>query len=414
MEVLPDCPDSRQGTGWGRAGRTLRAIHAIHAIPSIRAIRAGRALFARGTVTRVGWSFTWSSLRPLTKALNNPVVWWPGGSLIDIPAKREAHMPSSTRTIPVLALLFAGLLLLPTTLTTGPVSTTESQGDALRQVAVVVETLSSSLDGGSGGISIGPDGSIYVADFGQMLNGSGTPGTRVFVVTPEGESRVFAEGFQGASGNELGPDGILYQSNIAGGFISKVHPDGTNERWVSEGLRAPVGIVMDGAGDLIVANCGSNTLQRVSPDGTSVQFVSSALLACPNGITMDTHGVFYVANFANGDVIRVTPEGEASRLATIPGNNNGHLVYHEGVLFVVARSAHQIYRVGLEGEVELLAGSGDQGLDDGPADQATFSYPNDIGVSPDGRYLYVNDVADLDSRGTLLAPMVVRRIRIGA
>lgn len=284
---------------------------------------------------------------------------------------------------------------------------------ANEQATVMVETLSPPLNGGSGGISVGTDGRIYVADFGERLGGGGAPGTKIFVVTPEGEASVFAEGLRGASGNEMGPDGVLYQSNIAGGFISKVQPDGSIEQWVSEGIQSPVGLVLDENGDLIVANCGSGSLQRVSPDGTSVRLVQSPLLQCPNGITVDDEGIFYVANFSNGDVIRVTPAGEATQLATIPGDNNGHLIFHDGMLYVVGRSAHQIFTVSLSGDVTLLAGSGEQGLDDGPADEATFSYPNDIGVSPDGRYLYVNDVADLSSTGQLLAPMVVRRIDLG-
>lgn len=278
--------------------------------------------------------------------------------------------------------------------------------------AVVVETLGTELEGGTGGISVAPDGRIFVADFGELLDGSGATGTRVWAVTPSGESSVFADGFVGASGNELGPDGTLYQSNIGGNFISRVHADGTNERWVSEGFEAPVGITQDAQGDLIVANCGSGSLQRVTLDGVSTRFVTDSLLQCPNGITTDDDGILYVANFRNGDVVRVTPDGAVSRLATIPGGNNGHLLHHEGVLYVVARGAHRIYTVTLDGTVELLAGSGEQGLDDGPALQATFSYPNDIGMSPDGRYLYVNDVADLSSEGRLLAPMVVRRIRL--
>jgi sugar lactone lactonase YvrE len=141
---------------------------------------------------------------------------------------------------------------------------------------------------------------------------------------------------------------------------------------------------------------------------------STDLLACPNGITVDDEGIFYVANFMNGNVVKITAEGQASVLATIPGDNNGHLTFHDGMLYVVGRSAHQIYTVTLAGEVELLAGSGVQGLDDGPAHEASFSYPNDIGVSPDGRYLYVNDVADLSSTGILLAPMVIRRIDLGS
>lgn len=286
-------------------------------------------------------------------------------------------------------------------------------GEGVTAQAVLVETLGEALEGGTGGISIDPSGRLYVADFGQMLGGGGTPGTRVFLVEPDGDSRIFAEGLAGASGNEFGADGVLYQSNIAGGFISRLHPDGRNEEWVSEGIVNPVGIATDQNGDLLVANCGNSSIQRVTLAGTSTPFVQSSLLQCPNGIALDSDGNVYVANFMNGNVVKVTPDGDASVFATIPGNNNGHLVFHENTFYVVARSAHQIYTVTLGGEVSLLAGSGEQGLDDGPALDATFSYPNDIGVSPDGRYLYVNDVVDLSSTGQLLAPMVVRRIRLG-
>ncbi len=107
---------------------------------------------------------------------------------------------------------------------------------------VVVNTLAE-VDGGSGGMSIDADGNIYSSDFGSKLGSGGTAGTRVFRITPDGATSVFADGFEGASGSEIDNDGNLY-----------------------------------------------------------------------------------VANFNNGDVVRVTPEAEASRLVTLPGNNNGHLV----------------------------------------------------------------------------------------
>jgi len=95
------------------------------------------------------------------------------------------HAPRSTMVILLLALV-AG-------------------GEAVSaQSAVLVETLSGELQGGSGGLSVDAAGRIYVADFGEMLNGSGKPGTRVYLVEPDGSSRIYAEGFQGASGNELG------------------------------------------------------------------------------------------------------------------------------------------------------------------------------------------------------------------
>jgi hypothetical protein len=53
-------------------------------------------------------------------------------------------------------------------------------------------------------------------------------------------------------------------------------------------------------------------------------------------------------------VVKVTPAGDVSVLAKIPGNNNGHINYRDGYLYVVARAAHQIYRVSLTGKVELL------------------------------------------------------------
>ena len=81
-------------------------------------------------------------------------------------------------------------------------------------------------------------------------------------------------------------------------------------------------------------------------------------------------------------------------------------------LFVVARTAHQIYRVSLDGEVELFAGSGERGHDDGPALEATFSFPNDLAFSPDGTILYVNENASTTEPHTVLAPMIVRRIRL--
>ena len=62
------------------------------------------------------------------------------------------------------------------------------------------------------------------------------------------------------------------------------------------------------------------------------------------------------------------------------------------------------------GDVRLLAGSGERGRRNGPALQATFSFPNDIAASPDGRHLYVNEIASDTGDHTRLAPMVVRRI----
>ena len=63
-----------------------------------------------------------------------------------------------------------------------------------------------------------------------------------------------------------------------------------------------------------------------------------------------------------------------------------------------------------EGEVELVAGSGEQGGVDGSLAEASFCFPNDIVASPDGRVLYVNEVGDDATTGRELTPTRIRRI----
>ena len=286
-------------------------------------------------------------------------------------------------------------------------------GEAVQSDAsVVVDTFPGELDGGTGGISIDRDGNVYVADFGAVLGDAATMGRQVFKLSPSGSAEVFATGFEGASGNEFDSNGYLYQSNIRGNFISRVAPDGTHTVFVREGIAAPVGIVIDEDDTLFVANCGDGSIRRVTSDGASHAFVQDELLQCPNGITLDEAGNLYVANFNNGDVIEITPDGTPSRLATVPGNNNGHLTYAEGSLYVVARGDHRIYRVSLQGEVTPFAGDGVRGRVDGPAERARFSYPNDIAYDPRRRTFYVNDIAAATGEHTELSPMVVRRIRL--
>ena len=207
-------------------------------------------------------------------------------------------------------------------------------------------------------------------------------------------------------------DGSFYQSNIGAGTITRIPPDGEPETFVPGGLRSPVGIVVDAEGILFVANCGAGTITEVTPDGEAREFAASPLLACPNGLALDAEHNLYVANFQNGDVVKIDVTGAASRLATLPGNGNGHLVHRDGVLYVVARNAHRIYRVTLEGEVSVFAGSGERGNADGPLLEASFSFPNDLAFSPDGKTLYVNENASTTAPHTELAPMTVRAIRL--
>ncbi|MCB0269979.1 MAG: SMP-30/gluconolactonase/LRE family protein [Calditrichaeota bacterium] len=274
-----------------------------------------------------------------------------------------------------------------------------------------VETLVASLNA-SGGISVDSEGFIYVADFGNLL--STATGTTVYKVSSNGNYSVFANGLLGASGNDFDSQGNLFQSSIALNKVSKITSGGVVSNFATTQIFSPVGLVV-GAGDTVyVTNCTPSParITKITPDGVTSVFVSDSLLWCPNGLTMDDAGNLYTCNFSDGKVIKITPAGAVSELATIPGNNNGHLTFANGRLYVVARCANQIYEVTLAGEVSLLAGSGIRGNADGPALEATFSLPNGITASSTGDTLYVNDDKFLggDCINTQLNPVAVRMI----
>lgn len=290
-------------------------------------------------------------------------------------------------------------------------ATNEQQTD---QTEAEVTTFIENLYAGTGGLTVHPNGDIYVSDFGPVLSGiqNLTPKNRVFRISPEGEVTVVAQCFEGASGSKFDDQGNFYQSNVRAGYVTKITPDGVIDTVFADGMRSPVGISTDDEGNLYVTNCDAHIIKRITPEGDTSTFSNSTLLRCPNGLTRDEAGNFYTSNFYNGDLVKITPDGEASLLATIPGNNNGHVLYHDDALYVVARAAHQIYRVTMDGKMAVFAGSGERGRSNGSRREARFSFPNDLDVSPDGKYLYVNEIADTVTDHRILTPTTVRRIRM--
>lgn len=280
------------------------------------------------------------------------------------------------------------------------------------QNEVRVETLTEPFNA-SGGVSVGADGFVYVADFGAALNNAN--GNTVYRVDPrDGSVAPWATGLAGASGNSFGPDGNLFQSNIAGSRISKITPEGQVSTFTSTNIFAPVGVAVDPDGNVYSTNCANAnpSITKTTPAGVSTIFSSGGLFNCPNGLTIDDEGNLYTCNFGNGNIIKITPDGTPGILANISGNNNGHLTFANNRLYVVGRCINRIYEVTLDGQVSVLAGSGIRGNQDGPALSARFSVPNGIRASRTGDTLYVNDAVS-QTGGCFngpLNPIVVRMI----
>lgn len=299
----------------------------------------------------------------------------------------------------------------PMTPTLSPIPVEESKMATLLPdySNVIVQTLASlPEDAATGGMAIDTDGYLFVADIGKIPSRNGTT---VYKITPEGDVSLFSESyeFNGASGNTFDILGNLYQSSFTGGTIHKITSDGRISLYAKDGIAGPVGLVFDSNGNLYVADCRLGSIQRIFPDGTSETFARQNGLNCPNGIAIDENGILYVANFSNGKILKITQSGKITVLAELPGGNNGHLAYHDNILYATDRGGNRVYAVHIvSGEVKLVAGTGDRGLDDGPGAEASFSLPNGIVISPDGSRLYINQVLDLEGSNNF--PVVVRTI----
>jgi len=286
---------------------------------------------------------------------------------------------------------------------------------------VQVTTLTDTLHA-SGGMTIGPDGNLYVADWVTETYDQDTPyGTEVHRVFPDGTHEVFADGFDGPIGLVFAADSNLYVSQLSRSqnFIQRVSPDGVVSGYYTSGLQGPMGMVAEADGSLIVATCGGGgagspgEVIRITPTRVPTSFSRSALFACPGGLTLGSDGNFYVTNawFGDGRIIKITPEGNATELARVPGTVEGiggFLTFANDRLYVVAPTDYRIYQVTLEGEVSALAGTGFPGLTDGAAFEASFFRPFGIAASVTGDTLFVNDSGDINS--TTVHPNVIRMI----
>ncbi|MDH3733272.1 MAG: tetratricopeptide repeat protein [Gemmatimonadota bacterium] len=294
----------------------------------------------------------------------------------------------ATAAVAVLALAFTGRSDLA-----AQTSTAVALGDQ-------VYTVGDTLVGGVGGVAVDALGYIYVADFGET----------VYKIKPDGRAEVFATGLYGASGNTVDAMGNLYQSSFNGHHITKIDRRG-NQEIVATGLTGPVGIAA-GSDALFVCNCQSNTIARVVPKGEVTTFAESPLLNCPNGITLAPDGNLYVVNFSDEKMLKITPDGSVTEFATLPGGGNGHVTFARGNLYATSFQGQRVYRVSLAGDVSLVAGTGAFGEKDGPALEATFTFPNGIAAGPAGDRVYINDFINRSPPGLAIPPIPRSTIRV--
>jgi len=134
------------------------------------------------------------------------------------------------------------------------------------------------------GIAAGPDGNLYVAQFGQAPYASGSG--HIDRVTPDGKvSEGVVENLTTPIDLAFAPDGTMYVLQYAAQFSPE------KLRYVAFG----------------------GEVQRVNPDGTAQAIVTG--LVFPTALTFGPDGALYVTNYGNE-----ANQGQGQVLRVVPGN----------------------------------------------------------------------------------------------
>lgn len=111
----------------------------------------------------------------------------------------------------------------------------------------------------------------------------------------------------------------------------------------------------------------------------------------PTGLASDEEGNLYIADTLKNAIRKVTPEGELTTFADNLSEPMG-LCWKDGALYVAETGANRIVKI-QDGEIQLVAGSGKDGMRDGNSAEAAFSMPQAVTVGEDGD-IYVSDTGN--------------------
>lgn len=243
----------------------------------------------------------------------------------------------------------------------------------------------------SDGMSVGPDGNLYMSGGPPGVSG----GTEIIRITPDGGMSTFAAGFASANGSDFDSQGNLYVADYDASAVRKITPEGVMSVFAS-GLDGPAGVWVDAEDHVFVTLFGANfsasgaTVLRIAPDGNVSTYASGDGLQDVIGIVGDEQGRVYASNWASAQIFEITG-GNVSPLAAVNAGNANHICYSDGYIYVPSPGGAVVSRVGLDGTVEHFIGTPERQTVDGPIAEADFLRPNDCDFFADGSILYVSD-----------------------
>lgn len=165
-----------------------------------------------------------------------------------------------------------------------------------------------------------------------------------------------------------------------------------SERGFSDGdgteaqFQFPYGIAADDSGNVYVADTGNNAIRKVSSGGTVSTL--NGTFDFPTSVAVDSGGTVHVADQNNVRIQAISPDGVVSTALETPVVDLAFAA--DGTLYFVDPASNLIRRLGANGVVETVAGSGLSGSDDGAGEAASFNGPKGVAVDGSGN-VYVAD-----------------------
>ncbi|CAL9466434.1 RICIN domain-containing protein [Streptomyces sp. enrichment culture] len=241
---------------------------------------------------------------------------------------------------------------------------------------------------------------------------------RPYGIVVDSTGTLYFSDFQNHRIRKITTDGKI--STVAGTGVAGFGGDGGPA--VSAQLNWPRELALDSEGALYVADGNNHRVRKITPDGkiTTVAGAgvagfsgdggpaTAARLNVPMGVAVDGTGTLYVTEYHNNRVRKITTDG---KISTVAGNgaaafggdggpavsaqlNRPHAVVVDGagVLYIADGENHRVRKVGADGKISTVAGTGAAGFsgDGGPATSAQLYLPVGLVLDSAGN-LYISE-----------------------
>jgi len=278
--------------------------------------------------------------------------------------------------------------------------------------------------GGPEGLTVGPDGNIYVASFGFNSAGALTGLGQLFVIAPDGRLLRHV-GIQGSSPHLLGlafqpTSGDLLVLDFGAGVVLNVNSH-TGASTVfstipsnATGAANPTGsginaLTFDKSGNVYVSDSFQGVIWKIAASGGAASIWSTDPLLTTSGVPPfgangdefnSTYSTLFVANTGNDTIVQipVNSDGSAGKASVFVNSINGAdgivLDKHDNI-WVAANQSDEIVVIDKTGKV--IAKLGDfNGVDERGVPHGLL-FPASPAFSADGEWLYVSNLG-LDLR----------------